>query len=303
MAKQAAKSIMMVRPKHFGYDPESAESNAFQIAEGADKTDAIQQLALKEFDNAVALLKSNGVDVRVIEDAEEPVKPNAIFPNNWVSFHEGKVILYPMMAANRRAERRTEVISELDKSSGRFDEIIDLSNYEEQAKYLESTGSLIFDYPNQVAYACRSERTHPEVLKRLCEILDFKPVLFDALDRDGLEIYHTNVMMCLAERYAVICMESIPESQKAEVEEALAQSDHEIIAISFDQMYSFAGNMLEVENESGESILVMSNAAVTSLSKAQRERLSQYSKLISIPIPTIEKYGGGSIRCMMCRLN
>ncbi len=303
MPQQAAKTIMMVRPKHFGYDHESASSNGFQKVDGAENAFQIQQAAAQEFDTAVEALKSHGVDVRVIEDTSGPIKPNAVFPNNWVSFHGDRTFLYPMMAVNRRAERRSDLLDELEDQGIDIGEIIDFSVFEKESKYLESTGSLILDYENKLMYACRSNRTHPELIEKLCEILGFEAVVFDAYDREGLEIYHTNVMMCLAQQYVVICLESIPEDQRPEVEGALKKSGHEIVPITFDQMYSFAGNMLEVENEAGQSILVMSKAAMKSLSLDQKERLSQYSQLLSTPIPTIEKYGGGSIRCMMCRLN
>lgn len=304
MSKQAAKTIMMMRPKHFGYDPASAETNAFQVKEGYEDTTAIQQAALKEFDNAVATLRAAGVNVLVIEDSDTPLKPNAVFPNNWVSFHrDSKVVLYPMLAENRRDERRPEIFDELKAQGVSIDEFIDLTHYEAEAKFLESTGSVIFDYPREIAYACVSARTHPEVLLKFSEIMGFEPVMFEAVDKDGMEIYHTNVMMCLADEYVVICAESISEDQRAEVLGALEKTGHEVVAISYDQMYAFAGNMLEVENDAGQSILIMSEAAMQSLDLNQKERLSQYSRLLSVPISTIEKYGGGSIRCMMCRVN
>lgn len=304
MSKQAAKTIMMMRPKHFGYDPASAETNAFQVREGYENTNAIQRAALAEFDHAVAALRAAGVSVLVIEDSDSPVKPNAVFPNNWVSFHQNsKVVLYPMLAENRRDERRPEIFDQLKEQGVNIDEFIDLTHYEEEEKYLESTGSVIFDYPREIAYACVSARTHPEVLNKFSDIMGFEPVVFEALDKDGMEIYHTNVMMCLADYYVVICSESIPEDQRKNVLGALEKTGHEVVPITFDQMYHFAGNMLEVENQAGQSILIMSEAAMHSLDLDQKERLSQYSRLLSVPIPTIEKYGGGSIRCMMCRLN
>jgi len=304
MSKQAAKTIMMMRPKRFGYDPVSAETNAFQKMEGADNQDFIRNQAVAEFDNAVNLLREAGVSVIVIEDTEEPAKPNAVFPNNWVSFHrDTKVVLYPMMAVNRRQERRPEVFDQLNAQGLAFDEFIDISHYEDQGQFLESTGSIIFDYPREIAYACSSERTDPDVMQKLSDILGFEPIIFNAVDRDGLPIYHTNVMMCLADQYAVICAESIPEEQRATVLGALEHTNHEIVPITYDQMYSFAGNMLEVQNASGQSLLIMSEAAMHSLNLDQKQKLSEYSRLLSIPIPTIEKYGGGSIRCMMCRVN
>lgn len=304
MSKQAAKTIMMMRPKHFGYDPASAETNAFQVKEGYEDSDAIQQAALNEFDNAVATLRAADVHVLVVEDSDTPIKPNAVFPNNWVSFHRNsKVVLYPMLAENRRDERRPEIFDELKAQGVNIDEFIDLTHYEDDGKFLESTGSVIFDYAREIAYACVSARTNSEVLTKLSEIMGFEPVLFEALDKEGLEIYHTNVMMCMAEDYVVICAESIPEDQREEVLDTLEKTGHKIVPITYDQMYAFAGNMLEVENAAGQSVLIMSEAAMHSLDLDQKEKLSQYSRLLSVPIPTIEKYGGGSIRCMMCRVN
>ena len=304
MSKQAARTIMMMRPRHFGYDPASAKTNAFQVREGAENKEYIQKQAIAEFDHAVSQLRETGVNVVMLQDTDEPAKPNAVFPNNWVSFHrDTKVVLYPMMAENRRNERRPEIFDEMQAAGLEFDEFIDITHYEQEDKYLESTGSVIFDYPREIAYACVSERTHPEVLRKLSEIMRFEPVIFDAFDRDGKPIYHTNVMMCLADQYAVICLESIPDAQRQTVVGALQKTGHEIVPISFEQMYSFAGNMLEVLNDQGQSVLVMSEAAMHSLNLDQKQKLSEYSRLLSIPIPTIEKYGGGSIRCMMCRVN
>lgn len=304
MSKQAAKTIMMMRPKNFGYDPASAETNAFQVREGYENKNEIQETAVKEFDNAVAILKTAGVKVVVIEDSETPKKPNAVFPNNWVSFHRNStVVLYPMLAENRRNERRDDIFDELVDQGVNIDKYIDLTHYESEGKFLESTGSVIFDYPRDIAYACISARTSSVVMNKFSEIMDFEPVIFEAYDKEGLEIYHTNVMMCLADEYVVICAESIPEEQRWEVLDALEKTGHEIVEITYDQMYSFAGNMMEIENADGQSLLVMSEAALKSLDLDQKERLSQHSRLVSVPIPTIEKYGGGSIRCMMCRID
>ena len=295
---------MMMRPKHFGYDPASAATNAFQVKEGHENTESIQEQAVREFDAAVTRLRDNQIKVIVIEDTDSPVKPNAVFPNNWVSFHrDSKVILYPMMAENRRAERRTEIMDQLQEAGVNIDEIIDLTHYEQEGKFLESTGSVVFDYPNEIAYACESGRTHPEIIHKLGEIMGFESVIFKSVDRNGLDIYHTNVMMCIADHYVLICAESIPEEQRGNVLEALKRTGHEIIPLSYDQIYAFAGNMLEVTNANGQSVLIMSEAAMKSLNLDQKEQISQYSKLLSVPIPTIEKYGGGSIRCMMCRVS
>ena len=301
--RQASKRIMMVRPKHFGYDPETAESNAFQSSEGAQKYDEIERLAIGEFDAAVEKLRHKGVEVEVIEDTDSPKKLNAVFPNNWVSFHDDKVVLYPMLTASRRSERRLDVVEQFQDQGFVADEVIDLSNYESEDKFLESTGSIIFDYEHKLAYACISPRTDAQLFEKLCEITGFEPIAFYSYDEHGQEIYHTNVMMCIASDYVVICSESIPEDQRTEVLGALTKTGHEIVDISLAQVHQFAGNMLELEDKNGQSILVMSKAAFLSLTKTQVDIISKYSELLAIPIPTIEKYGGGSIRCMMCRVN
>lgn len=300
MPKQVARSIFMVRPKHFGFDQSTAASNAFQTAEGAEMVKEIALNAISEFDEAVAKLKSSGINVQTIEDTESPQKPNAVFPNNWVSFHDGKVILYPMQAENRRWERRMEIFDELEVE---VTEVVDISNYEKEGKFLESTGSMVLDYENKLAYACLSSRTHHEVLDKFCEISGFEAIVFDAFDKQGLSIYHTNVLMCIGTGYTVICAEAIPTFQRQDVLDALRKTGHEVVELSMDQMYDFAGNMLEVMNDSGSLTLVMSGTAMKSLSLDQKQRLSEYATLLSVDIPTIEKYGGGSVRCMMCRVN
>lgn len=293
---------MMVRPKHFGFDHATAASNSFQDDTGAEATREISVAAIAEFDAAVEKLRINGVKVHVIEDTDTPIKPNAVFPNNWVSFHEGKVLLYPMLAENRRWERRDEILDQLKSEGLTINEVLDISASESEGKYLESTGSMVLDYENTLAYACISDRTDLDVLKRFCEATGFQSVIFDAFDKGGVAVYHTNVLMCIGARYAVICLEAIPEIQRAHVIASLEQSGHDVVPITMDQMYAFAGNMLEVVNDQGKSILVMSNTAFESLDDSQKERLSQYANILSVEIPTIEKFGGGSVRCMMCRL-
>ena len=297
---QAAKKIMMVRPMNFGFDHASAESNAFQLKEGADHVKEISRLAIEEFDSAVAKLRDHGLDVLVIEDTDQPEKPNAVFPNNWISFHEKQVLLYPMMAENRRWERRDAVLDTVLNGSEK--QIIDLTEFENEAKYLESTGSVVIDYENDLAYACLSARTNQEVLQNMCEVLNLEPILFEAWDKNGLEIYHTNVMMCLAAEYAVICLESIKPEYREVVVAALLKTGHKIVELSMDQIYQFAGNMMETINGNGNSVLVMSETALRSLTLNQKQELSDFSQILALDIPTIEKYGGGSARCMMCRV-
>lgn len=301
--RQAAAKIMMVRPAHFGYDPLTAKTNSFQQTEGADQKHNIQQTAIDEFNSAVNTLRTKGVEVVVIDDTDEPKKPNAVFPNNWVSFHNGRVILYPMLAENRRWERRIDLLDQLVDEGVPVNEIIDISKFEEDNKFLESTGSVVIDYEHDLAYACLSSRTDRDVLDKLCEINGYEPVLFESFNKDGLAVYHTNVVMCLASKYAVICAESIKPDQRFDVIRTLEETGHEVVEITMDQMYAFAGNMLEVLDSAGQSILVMSQTAYDSLSEDQIESLSKYSVIQTVSIPTIEKYGGGSVRCMMCRVS
>lgn len=293
---------MMVRPKHFGFDETTAESNSFQNREGAEQIEKISKDALNEFDAAVSKLRANGIKVHVIEDTDSPVKPNAVFPNNWVSFHGEQTLLYPMLAENRRWERRTEILDELASAGVAVGDIVDLTAFEEEEKFLESTGSMVLDYENELAYACISSRTNIELVEEFCNKTGFDAFTFDSFDKEGLEVYHTNVIMCVAAKYAVICLESIPDEQHSTVIEALEKTGHEIIPLTMSQMYSFAGNMLEVLNDKGESSLVMSQSAFDCLTSDQIAQIERYSNILSVEIPTIEKYGGGSVRCMMCRV-
>ncbi len=300
--KQAAAKILMVRPANFGYDPSTAKTNSFQQTEGAEQFDAVQQSAVEEFDLAVDTLKASGIEVLVIDDTKEPKKPNAVFPNNWVSFHDGRVILYPMMAENRRWERRIDLLDRLVDEGIVVSEVIDISKYEEEGKFLESTGSVVIDYTNDLAYACLSSRTDRDVLDKLCEINGYEAVLFESFNKEGLAVYHTNVVMCIANQYAVICAESILVDQRFDVIKTLKETGHEVVEITMDQMYAFAGNMLEVMDHFGSSSLIMSQTAYDSLTESQIEQLSKFSKIVTVQIPTIEKFGGGSVRCMMCRV-
>ncbi|WP_245701863.1 citrulline utilization hydrolase CtlX [Roseivirga misakiensis] len=293
---------MMVRPKNFGFDYTTAASNAFQDESGANAVDEIIQNAIIEFDHAVAALNDKGVAVKVIQDTESPKKPNAVFPNNWVSFHDDKVILYPMQAENRRWERRADILSELEADGLNLGEVVDISHYEQEDKFLESTGSMVLDYKNKRAYACLSTRTHEQVLEEFSELTGFELVIFNAFDKNKVPVYHTNVLMCIGSTYAVICLEAIPMAERESIQNKLRDTGHEIVPLTMDQMYAFAGNMLEVENSQGQRILVMSDSAFNSLTELQKSKLNEHAEILSVAIPTIEKYGGGSVRCMMCRL-
>jgi len=293
--------ILMIRPVNFGYNQQTAESNAFQKPD-ADQQQ-VQTKALAEFDAFVEILRGNGVDVTIVEDTPEPHTPDSIFPNNWVSFHEnGDVFLYPMQAENRRLERREDIIRQLEERF-KVGHIIDLSRFEKQEQFLEGTGSMVLDRENKLAYACLSPRTDEEVLDTFCEHAGYKAVIFNAVDQNGKAIYHTNVLMAVAAKYVVICLDAIEDDDKAErVIDTISATEKEIIAISFEQMTHFAGNMLEVHNDKGESLIVMSQAAWASLDDEQKEVLSSFSKPVYADISTIEKNGGGSVRCMMAEV-
>jgi hypothetical protein len=290
--------ILMIRPVKFGFNQQTAESNAFQKN---GEQSQVQQKALQEFDAFVQILQANGIVVTVITDTTEPHTPDSIFPNNWISFHEdGSVFLYPMQAENRRLERK--VFSTI-KEAFEAKQVYDLSYFEQQNQFLEGTGSLVLDRENKLAYACISPRTNPEVLAEFCKLSGYQVIPFRAADENGKAIYHTNVLMAIGDRFAVICLDSIrDETEKSAVKEALQQAGKEIVEISFEQMNAFAGNMLQLQSESGESLLILSETAFLSLKEAQIKTLEKYCKLVFSPLNTIETNGGGSARCMMAEV-
>ncbi|KQS32255.1 citrulline utilization hydrolase CtlX [Pedobacter sp. Leaf194] len=299
--KQLTNHILMIRPVDFKFNEQTAGNNMFQVA-SAEKN--VQAQALQEFDGFVSLLRKNEVDVTVVDDTLQPAKPDSIFPNNWVSFHEdGSVYLYPMFSENRRLERRKEIIEGL-KGKFEMNHVSDLSFFEMQHAFLEGTGSMVLDRENKIAYACLSVRTDMEVLNNFCLLTGYQAVSFQAVDSTNFPIYHTNVMMCIGEKFAVICLESIPNAEEKErVAMSLIDGGKEIVEISLEQMNRFAGNMLEVSNAKGEHLLVMSEQAYLALNAQQIERLQKYSRIIYAPIYTIEKNGGGSARCMLAEVH
>ena len=290
----------MIRPVNFGFNAETAVNNAFQVA-SADI--AAQEKAQKEFDSFVTLLRSNGVDVLVVDDTPVPHTPDSIFPNNWISFHDSDTIcLYPMFAANRRQERKPQVLEKIQQTF-KVQNTVDFTDYENNQLYLEGTGSMVLDRENKIAYACLSPRTNQQVLEDFCKKMNYRPVLFIAIDASGKAIYHTNVMMCVADRFVVICLESLPNHEEYKmVQETIGKTGKELIAISFDQMNRFAGNMLQVQNKSGEKLLVMSSQAYQSLQPAQVKKLESFNRILHAPLTTIETNGGGSARCMMAEV-
>jgi len=300
---QTTSNILMVRPAHFGYNHETAASNAFQSNTSELSSEAIGKLAVREFDGFVKKLRAAGVNVIVAEDSDFPVKPDSVFPNNWVTFHEnGTVVTYPMLSSIRRMERRDDILQGV-MGHFRVEKKIQLEEYETIGQMLEGTGSMVFDRPNGLVYACLSPRTSEDLLERFCKLMRYQPVTFHDVDGDGLEIYHTNVMMALGESFVVICFDSIPtEKEKALLHRRFVSTEKEIIEITLEQMMHFAGNMLQVRNEEGNTFLAMSQAAYQSLEPGQIERIEQHTNILSSPIPTIEQFGGGSVRCMMAEI-
>ena len=302
---QLASAVLMIRPVRFESNPHTAASNKFQ-GKNLSSPEQQQLDAAKEFDGLKAALESNGIQVIQINDTDEPHTPDAIFPNNWISFHaDGTVVLYPMEAPNRRTERRADIIDALSGQYGfQVREILDLSAHENDGKYLEGTGSLVLDRANHIAYACLSSRTHLEALGDFAQRMDYKVVAFEAVDRDGTVIYHTNVLMNVGEELAVICDEAITrEDQREAVIKRLNDTGHDVIRLSFDQMDAFAGNMLELRSASGERVIAMSEQARQSLTESQLDRIEANARIMSVPIDRIESSAGGSVRCMLAEVH
>ena len=298
---QNTSKVLMIRPLHFVFNEETAVNNSFQIKSDPDK---VTENAVREFDAFVLALQSAGVDVTVVEDSPDPHTPDAIFPNNWISFHEsGVYCLYPMFAPNRRKERKEEVINAI-REKFHYHQLVDFTSYESKNLFLEGTGSMVLDRDKRIAYACISPRTDQLVLEDFCKKMKYRSVVFHATNESGLPIYHTNVMMCVADRYVVICLDCIQDTdEKKLVEETILSSGKEIIRISQGQMNQFAGNMLQLENGRGEKILVMSTAAWSSLLPEQKENLLRYNRVVYSSLQNIESNGGGSARCMIAEIH
>ena len=289
----------MIRPRHFGYNTETAENNTFQTDDGSLTESEIESKAKEEFDGLVEVLRTNGVHVDVYEDLDDPVTPDAVFPNNWFSTHEdGALITYPMFSSLRRNERRKEIIDDIG-SKYQLARRYAFEQYEKQDLFLEGTGSMVLDRQNKIAYACLSSRTDIQLLDKFCVLRGYSHVVFEAIS-DDVQIYHTNVVMALGTGFVVICLDCIPsEVHRAELTASFNRTGKEIIAITVEQMNAFAGNMLILDTALGTSVCVMSQQALESLDQNQVDRISQHCKILSSPIYTIETYGGGSARCMI----
>lgn len=295
----------MIRPVRFESNPLTAQSNRFQ-----GKTDlapeAQQAAARREFDGLVDALRGAGIDVVVVDDTPEPHRPDSIFPNNWISLHaDGRLVLYPMEAENRRTERRTDIIERLHDELGLLvTEIVDLTAHENSGHYLEGTGSMVLDRANRIAYACLSSRTHLDPLGDFAQRMNYEVVTFDAVDSDDVPIYHTNVLMNVGEKLAVICDAAIPrEDQRTAVIAQLQETGHDVISLSYAQLEAFAGNMLELRNDQGERVVAMSQQAYESLNEEQLAKLRANGRIVSVPIDTIEMSAGGSVRCMLAEVH
>jgi len=296
-------SVFMVRPAAFGYDEQTAASNAFQSKEIELDPKQISRQAIEEFDEMVRRMRGAGLSVFIGQDEVPPVRPSAVFPNNWISFHQdGTVITYPMATPSRRIERRESYLQQLE-THFQVRQRIRLESFEEQGKYLEGTGSLVLDRDYRLAFACQSLRTDPELVARFCERFNYEGVFFHALDASGVPVYHTNVLMALGEEFAIVCLESIADpAEREQVHQRLESVGKEVIPISFGQMNAFAGNMMALKNQNGEKILVMSEQARKSLSNEQIAKLGTYTQLLDTPLYTLEKVSGGSARCMVAEL-
>ncbi len=303
---QITDTILMVRPAQFRMNEQTVVNNFFQ--EDLEMTqDAVTKKAQEEFDNFVQTLRGVGIHVIVFQDDLVPDTPDAVFPNNWISTHgDGTVAVYPMFAENRRLERREEVLELLDSEGFEIDEVVDFTSFEEDQQYLEGTGSVILDRTNEKAYCALSDRADEDLFIYFCEEMEYTPVWFTAyqsVDGKRKPIYHTNVMMCIGTDFAVICLDSIDDKkERKNVVKHLRADGKEIIEISEDQLYQFAGNMLQVKNKKGATYLVMSTTAHKSLTAEQQSKLARYTTLLSSDLNTIETCGGGSARCMMAEV-
>lgn len=300
---QAGSTVLMVRPARFGTNAETAGTNAFQRDAVGDAATVLAR-ARREFDGLVAVLRENGVEVLVVEDSPEPAKPDAVFPNNWISFHaDGTVVLYPLLAPSRRAEVRPEVLGELGRiGPGAPRRVLDL-RAEAGAEFLEGTGSLVLDRVARVAYACLSPRTSAVLLTRFCAVLGYRPRAFHATDARGVPIYHTNVMMSVGTRFAVVCLDALGDAhERAELAAELTGTGKELVPLTLDQLDEFAGNVLELRSRTGEALLVLSARARRALRPDQLAILRRHARLVSTDLTTIETHGGGSARCMLAEV-
>lgn len=298
-----ASTIFMIRPAAFSFNEQTAANNFFQSNNAAADQTPLQQQVLTEFDNMVQLLVDHDIEVLVIEDTPEPAKPDAIFPNNWFcTFPSGELCVFPMYAPNRRTEKREDIIQWISENFI-ITNVEDWSEYEAEGRFLEGTGSMVIDHAHRIIYACISERTDASVLEKFAAAHHCTALAFRAVDLKGRPVYHTNVVMCVGDRFAVVCAEAIAdEMERIAVMQLLESTGHEVISISLEQMHAFAGNMLQLTNTHGDRFIVMSQTAWDHLQPPQRKKIESYAKPLVIAVPTIEQVEGGSVRCMMAEI-
>ena len=299
---QSTNSVLMIRPGRFYPNPETAADNAFQRDTHCD-SDTLTLAARREFDAAVQTLRAAGVNVHVFEDTVEPEKPDAVFPNNWIStHHDGRIALFPMYSALRRRERRQDIVDEL-RTHHRVTEVIDYSAFEQEGCCLEGTGSLVLDHVNKIAYVSLSNRSNPKVIQRFADDFSYEPVSFTSIPSNGQPIYHTNVMMCIGTGFAMVGLEMIANKiERQQVRERFEKTGKAILELTEDQITNFAGNAIELHNNDGEKLLVLSRRAARALTEEQHETLTRYASLVPLELSTIE-LGGGSARCMMATIH
>lgn len=301
---QLTNAVVMVKPNHFGFNPQTAQSNVFQHLVKESERE-VQEKALREFNNSVEVLRGNGVNVLVLESREDVITPDSVFPNNWFSHHsDGKLIIYPMLAPNRRAERQINVLKKLlQENEISVTETVDLTSDENDGNFLEGTGSMVLDRERKVVFAMESPRTTKAEFDKWCKVMGYEGIFFDAYDKNGFPIYHTNVTMSIGREYAVICLESIKDpDERGLVREKLDSLGKEIIELSIDQIYKYCGNTLQVLSGDGSAKIIMSKTAYKGFSPEQLGRLKKYGEIIALDIPEIETVGGGSARCMLAEV-
>jgi len=303
MQEQVTSNLLMIRPVNFAFNQETASTNTFQKQNDINQ-ETLNSSAQECFDELVAQLRLRDINVHVFDDTAEPYTPDSIFPNNWIStHHSGKVMIYPLEAPNRRAERRQDILDFLKKHYD-FHVLLDLTHFEVGGKYLEGTGSIVLDRINRIAYACLSSRTNMEVLRAWQKVIDYELVTFEAFDKEGVPVYHTNVVMSMGDTFCVICLEAITDpDQRLMVKQKLENSGKTIMEITMNQMNAFAGNMLLVKNRKGKNFLVMSDRAYESLTREQIDTMDYFAEILHTDLGYIETVGGGSARCIIAEIH
>lgn len=304
-AAQTTNRLFAVRPTAFGFNPETAATNSFQVDDRSLSPAEITARATREFDGLLGALRAHGVDVHVVADAD-PDTTDAVFPNNWISLHaDGHVVLYPMLSPRRRREVRPDIVARLEAALGvRWPHVVDLTPLAEEGAFLEGTGSVVLDRAHRIAYACRSPRTTERGLSAFADRVGYTIVAFDAADADGAPVYHTNVVMGIGTRFAAVCLDAIPDAeQRADLRTRFEATGHTVIPLTNEQRDEFAGNLLAVRGADDVECIVMSERARASLNAAQRTTLESFGRIVSAPLDTIERLGGGSARCMLAEIH